>query len=136
MSRRSAVATLVRVAALQEAVARAAAGKALAAVAGAHDDHARAAADLADAGLAGGTRAALESTTQVRLWRADLVGQASAAVTAAEAERGAALAAWTEARRKHRLFEQLAARKAEEARVARERAEQALADELAGAVRP
>lgn len=132
MSKRTAVQTLLRVAELQEAVARGAAGRAIAAVAQAQSAHAAALDDLADAGLAGGTRAALETTTQVRLWRADVATSTEAGVVEAQSLQAHAVAGWTEARRRHRLFEQLAARKREEILVAREKAEQNLADELAG----
>ena len=132
MRRRSAVQTLLRVAELQEAVARGHAGKALAQVHEADRQRAQAQAHLADAGLAGGSREALERTTQVRLWRADAVAAAETAQAEAAAARDTALASWTAARQRHRLVETLAERAREEQRVRVEKAEQALADELAG----
>lgn len=132
MRRRSAVQTLLRVAELQEAVARGHAGTALAQVRDADVAHAQAQTHLADAGLAGGSRDALERTTQVRLWRADAVAQAEVAQASAAAARDAALASWTAARQRHRLVETLAERAREEQRTHLEKAEQALADELAG----
>lgn len=135
MTRRTAIATLVRVAELQEAVARGQAAQALAAARTAQEEHAHAQAELQDAGLAGGTPAALETSTRTRLWRADAVAQAQARVTDANGAREAALAQWTETRRRQRLLDSLAARKREEHRAGVERSEQRLADELAGLAR-
>lgn len=132
MSKRSAIATLVRVAELQEAVARGAAGRALARSREAHDEIERARNELANAGLAGGTREALETTTQVRLWRAEGLQVAEQQAHEVDQERTVALEAWTHARRRHRLFDGLAERKRDEARRDVEKAEQRLADELAG----
>ena len=132
MSRRSAVATLLRVAELQEAVARGAAGRALSALAEAETAHAEAQSQLGRAGLAGGSRHALQSTTDIRLWRAQAVTGAEQAQEQALGARQQALDAWIESKRRHRLFETMAARKAEQARQAQDRAEQQLADELAG----
>ena len=132
MRRRSAVQTLLRVAELQEAVARGHAGRALAEVRQADALHAEAQAHLAEAGLDGGSREALERTTQVRLWRADVVAAAESEQSRAAAARDAALAGWTASRQRHRLVETLAERAREEQRAHREKAEQALADELAG----
>ncbi len=132
MTRRSAVATLLRVAELQEAAARGRAGQALTQAREAQDAHQAAHDDLRRAGLAGGSREALESTTQVRLWRAEAVELAGQQVEVADGVRQEALATWTESRRRQRLFETMAARKREEARAARERADQSLADELSG----
>lgn len=131
MSRRTAVQTLVRVAELQEAVARGEAAKALAAARAAEQATADARDALAQAGLAGGTRSALESTTAIRLWRAEAVHSAEQTQAAQHAVREQALAAWIDSRRRHRLFESLAARKHEERLAAMEKAEQSLADELA-----
>ncbi len=132
MSRRSPIATLLRVAELREAAARGEAARSLSAVAAAGRARASAEAALAQAGLAGGSREALGSTTQVRLWRAEGVERASEDVQGAEASRDQALHAWTESRRRQRLLETLAVRKREEARAHREKNEQALADELSG----
>lgn len=135
MTRRTAIATLLRVAELQEAVARGQAAQALAAAAEAQAQHAQAEHDLRAAGLAGGTPSALESSTQVRLWRADAVAIADAHAGHAAQARQAALAQWTETRRRQRLLESLAARKREERLTAIEKSEQRLADELAGLAR-
>ena len=132
MTRRTAIATLLRVAELQEAVARGHAAKALAAAATAHADHAQAEHDLHAAGLAGGTPSALETSTQVRLWRADTVARAEVQAAQSNHDRDAALTQWTETRRRQRLLESLAARKREERLTAIEKAEQRLADEIAG----
>ncbi len=132
MSRRTSVATLVRVAELREAAARGEAAKALAAVGAAAQAHQDARATLEQAGLAGGTREALGSTTQVRLWRAEGVDLAGRQLMDSEAARDEALMTWTESRRRQRLLETLAARTREEARLAQDKREQQLADELAG----
>lgn len=132
MSRRSAIGTLLRVAELQEAVARGAAGRALAAAnqaAAAHDEEL---ALLRSAGLAGGTRQALEATSQVRLWRASAVADAATVVEETGAVRQAAVQGWTEARRGHRLFEKLASRQRADALAQQEKKAQRLADDLAG----
>jgi hypothetical protein len=131
VSRRSAVQTLVRVAELKEAVARGEAARALRASREAGEAIDAARDSLRQAGLAGGSRAALESTTAVRLWRAEAVTVAEVAAAQLDLERQEAITAWVESRRRHRLFESLAARKHEERVVAQEKAEQALADELA-----
>ncbi len=135
MTRRTAIATLLRVAELQEAVARGHAAQALAASAAAQENHAQAERDLRHAGLAGGTPSALERSTQVRLWRADAVAIADTQAVQAAQARQAALAQWTESRRRQRLLESLAARKREERLTAIEKSEQRLADELAGLAR-
>lgn len=132
MSRRSAVKTLLRVAELQEAVARGAAGRALA------EEHAAAAVHDAElvrlqaAGLAGGSRQALEASTQTRVLRAGAVAVAAQDVTRAQEQRAAAVQRWTETRRRHRLFSELAARQREQALALQEKQAQALADDLAG----
>lgn len=135
MTRRSAIATLLRVAELQEAVARGHAALALSAAATAQDRQADAERDLRGAGLAGGTPSALETSTQVRLWRADAVALAGEQVVQAQEARQVALNQWTETRRRQRLLESLAARKREERLSAIEKSEQRLADELAGLAR-
>lgn len=132
MSRRSPIKTLLRVAELQEAVARGNAGRALAATRLAEDALTTNAAHLAAAGLAGGTRQALETTTQVRILRAEAVASATSDVTSAHEEQAAAVAGWTDSRRRHRLFEELAARQRSEAITAHEKTAQRLADDLAG----
>jgi hypothetical protein len=130
--KRSPLATLLRVAELQEAVARGAAGKALLQARAADEAHAEQVAQLRAAGLAGGTPAALVATTQVRLWRAAAAADPAANAATADGARDAAVARWTEARRTTRLFEELAARKHAEREAAQEKAAQRLADDLAG----
>ena len=132
MSRRSPIKTLLRVAELQEAVARGNAGRALAATHAASSSLAAAEAHLASAGLAGGSRQALETTTQVRILRASAVATAGAALAEAEAAQTTAVAGWTDSRRRHRLFEELAARQRSEALAGQEKTAQRLADDLAG----
>ena len=132
MTRRTAIATLLRVAELQEAVARGRAAQALATAAETEGLHAQAEHDLHSAGLAGGTPSALQESTRVRLWRADAVALAGVRVEEASQARHAALDNWTETRRRQRLLERLAARKREERIAAVEKSEQRLADELAG----
>ena len=135
MTRRSAIATLLRVAELQEAVARGHAAQALSAAAAAEDRCDQAEHDLRAAGLAGGSPSALGTSTQVRLWRADAVALAGEQVAQSQEARQVALAQWTETRRRQRLLESLAARKREERLAAVEKSEQRLADELAGLAR-
>jgi hypothetical protein len=135
MTRRTAIATLLRVAELQEAVARGHAAQALSAASTATARRDEAQRDLQAAGLAGGAPTALASSTQIRLWRADAVALADVGAAAAKADRDQALANWTDSRRRQRLLESLAARKREERLSAQEKTEQALADELAGLAR-
>jgi hypothetical protein len=132
VKRRSAIQTLLRVAELQEAVARGRAGEALAAARAADAAHDDEVARLSAAGLSGGTRQALEATTQVRLFRAGAVVTAAGAVDQATAAQGVAVGAWQDARRRHRLFEELAARQREESLAQQEKIAQRLADDLAG----
>ncbi len=132
MSRRSAIKTLLRVAELQEAVARGQAGRSLVAAREATAQHDAAVSHLSAAGLAGGTRTALETSTHVRLRRADAVGSAAAAVEQAQADQTTAVQRWTESRRRHRLFEELAARQRSEALIKQEKSAQRLSDDLAG----
>lgn len=135
MTRRTAIGTLLRVAELQEAVARGKAAQALAAASTAELERTEAQDHLDAAGLAGGASTALGTSTQIRLWRASAVTLAEATAATARSDRNAALDSWTEARRRQRLLERLAARKREERLAAREKSEQALADELAGLAR-
>ena len=127
--------TLVRVAELQEAVARGAAARALAASRAADQAYDDSLAHLGAAGVAGGSREELTSSTQRLLVRAEAVAAASIAQQAALRAQQHAVAGWTDARRRHRLFSELAERKAEEARARRERADQQLAAELAASRR-
>jgi flagellar biosynthesis chaperone FliJ len=122
---------LVRVAELKEAVARGQAGQALAAALEAHTRYDDRVADLRSAGLDGGAREALTSSATRQLLRADAAAQAQRDLEAARAEQAAAVAQWTDARRRHRLFNELAERAREDELTRRERVEQTLADELA-----
>jgi hypothetical protein len=130
--RRTAIQTLLRVTELQEAVARGKAGQALNAARAAADEHALEVAHLAAAGLSGGTRQALAATTQVRLFRAGTVADAATTLADASAAQDVAVQGWREARRKHRLFEELAARQRTEALTQQEKTAQRLSDDLAG----
>ena len=135
MTRRSRIGALVRVAELQEAVARGAAGRALSASAAASSRYDEQLAELHRAGLSGGTRAALETSTRTRLWRAEAVADADVAVQQAEDARRSAVQGWTAARRRHRLLSDLDARQRAEREAGLERAAQRLADDLSGARR-
>ena len=132
MTRRSPIKTLLRVAELQEAVARGAAGRALSTAQQAERAHADEVAHLSAAGLAGGTRQALEATTQTRILRAETVVTLAAEFEQAQRQQHVAVQAWTESRRRHRLFEELAARQHSEALAQQEKTSQRLADDLAG----
>lgn len=132
MSRRTAVRTLLRVAELQEAVARGAAGRALADAHAAAAQHDAELARLREAGLAGGTRQALEASSQTRVLRAGAVAAAAAGLERAEQAQREAVQRWTDARRRQRLFSELAARQREQARAEQEKQAQDLADDLAG----
>ncbi len=131
MTRRSPVATLLRVAELQEAVARGGAGRALAAAREATAACEVQLAHLSSAGLAGGTRTALETSSQVRLLRAESVHLAEAALAQAQQLQDEAVRGWTAARQKHQLVTELAARKHAEAAALQDKRDQRLADDLA-----
>ena len=131
MSRR--LATVVRVAGLQEAVARGHAGAALAALRAADDRYADAARVLSDTGLAGGSVGALRRSAAERDLRAQAVAEAESGARAAAAARDEALARWGAAQRRLRLLEELHARQRAEAAAARERSAQRLADDLSAA---
>jgi hypothetical protein len=130
--RRTAIQTLLRVTELQEAVARGKAGQALTAARAADENHALEVAHLSAAGLSGGSRQALEASTQVRLFRAGTVTDAAAALSTAVAAQDVAVQAWRDARRRHRLFEELAARQRTEALAQQEKTAQLLSDDLSG----
>ncbi|MCW2599380.1 MAG: hypothetical protein JWM02_1209 [Frankiales bacterium] len=132
MRRRSAIKTLLRVAELQEAVARGKAGRALAVAHEADRSHVFELAHLSAAGLAGGTRQAMEASTQVRILRAGAVAAAAAELDEARQAQALAVQGWTESRRRRRLFEELAARQRSEALAQQEKTAQRLADDLAG----
>jgi flagellar biosynthesis chaperone FliJ len=130
-ARRNRLKTLVRVAELQEAVAKGNAAKALLAARAADHAAAEQLRVLRASRLAGGSREELtRSAEQQQALAAAVVEANTVAAGAADAQRQA-VAAWTDARRRHRLFDELAERKREEAQAERERQEQQLADELA-----
>lgn len=132
MSRRSPIKTLLRVAELQEAVARGHAGRALSATRDAQDLLQLQRTHLAAAGLAGGSRQALQTTSQIRILRAESVAAAGADLDTAREAQAVAVQGWTDSRRRHRLFEELAARQRSDALAAQEETAQRLADDLAG----
>ncbi len=129
------IATLVRVAELQEAVARGQAGRALVASRAAEQAHATQLAVLRARRLEGGRREAVlrSSATQLALAAATTQTE-QASDEAADAQR-AAVAGWTQARMRHRLLSELAERQREGVRAERDRREQQLADELAASRR-
>ena len=127
--------TLVRVAELQEAVARGAAARALTAARSAGATYDGELAHLRSGGVVGGSREALTTSTQQQLTRADAVAVAALAQEAALRAQQQAVAGWTDARRRHRLFTELAERQREEESRRRERADQRLTDELAASRR-
>ena len=124
------LATLVRVAELQEAAARGQAARALAATAAARQVHADRLEVLTSGAVAGGSRDALTSSAQLQLTRAQAVADADVDVQAALHGQDQAVAGWTEAQRRHKLFTELLERHREARRVAQEKADQQLADEL------
>src|SRR5438067_1398321 len=132
MTRRSSIQTLLRVAELQEAVARGHAGRALLATRDASDALESEVRHLATAGLAGGTRQALETTTQVRILRAAAVTEAAEQLELSQQAQVVAVQGWTDSRRRHRLFQELAARQRAESLAQQEKSAQRLADDLAG----
>jgi flagellar biosynthesis chaperone FliJ len=130
-ARRNRLKTLVRVAELQEAVAKGQAAKALLATRAAEAAAAEQLRTLRESRLAGGSREALtRSAEQQQVLAAAVVEADAVAAEAAQAQRDA-VNAWTSARRRHRLFDELAERKRDEAQAEHERQEQLLADELA-----
>jgi hypothetical protein len=131
----SRLATLVRVAALQEAVARGSAAKALAASRAAATQYDGELAHLRSGAVVGGGRTALEASAQQQLRRAEAVAAAALATEAALRAQQQAVHGWTAARRRHRLFAELAEREREQERQRRDRRDQQLADELASARR-
>ena len=132
MSRR--LATVLRVTALQEKVARGAAGGTLAAQERARLAHLDAVAAVASAGaLQTGTGAELAEAADGRALRALAAVAARGDLRTAQGERQAALARWNEAQRRKRLFEELQARTLEAERAKAEKVAQALADDLSAA---
>lgn len=133
MSRR--LATVLRVAALQETLARAEAGRAGAAVHEAVALVGEREAALAATRLVAGTPAQLQQRLAVQGLRARAVGAAQAGVDEAEAARRSALEGWSRTRARHRLLEELDARVRAEEQAAEIAAAQKLADDLSGARR-
>ena len=134
MSRR--LTTVLRVAGLQQTVARGAVGAAQAAVRAAEREHTDARVRLEATALTGGSVADLLASGTVVAARAASVLATERAVTDAETARDEALARWTELRRRQRLLEELHARQRAEDDAARERAAQRLADDLSAGRRP
>jgi len=123
--------TLVRVTELKEAVARGQAAQALVAAREAATEYDERLADLQRTGLDGGSREALTASVARQLMRADAAAAARDDLAQARHAQAAAVAGWTDARQRHRLFTELADRAREEEATLRERGEQVLADELA-----
>lgn len=130
-ARRSRLKTLVRVAELQEAVAKGNAAKALLATRAAEAAAAEQLRMLRESRLAGGSREALTRSAEQQQALAAGIVEANALAAEAAGQQRAAVDAYTEARRRHRLFDELAERKRQEAEAEAERQEQLLADELA-----
>ena len=105
MSRR--LATVLRVAALQETLARAEAGRAGVVVHEASLVEQQRRAALAGSALPGGSPSALQQALALSALRAQAVGTAQTAVAEAEAARADALDGWTRARARARLLEEL-----------------------------
>ena len=131
MSRRSRRETLVRVAELKTKLARRDVAAQRQVLAEAQLEAAARLEALRATGLAGGSPAAVEESTQLRLLRAAAVAEADSSVRLAVMASDAALQAWTEARRRQRLMEQLRDRAVEEAVEEQLRAEQRATDDLA-----
>jgi flagellar biosynthesis chaperone FliJ len=127
----SRLATLVRVAELQEAVARGSAAKALAASRAATTAYDGELEHLRAGAVVGGARTALTASAHQQLTRAEAVAAAALAQQAALRAQQQAVHGWTAARRRHRLFSELAEREREQERQQRDRRDQQLADELA-----
>lgn len=129
--RKSRLTTLVRVAELQEAVARGHAARALVASRAAQQAYVTQLQVLRARRLVGGTREALTASASSALAQAAATVQTEQANLEAAAQQRTAVNAWTEARLRHRLLAELAERQREEARAELDRREQQLADELA-----
>lgn len=134
MSRR--LTTVLRVAALQETVARGAVGAAQAVVREAERARADARDRLAAAALTGGSVRELLASGSTVAGRAAVVLATDRAVGEATTARDEALAQWVELRRRQRLLEELHARQRADDEAARERAAQRLADDLSAGRRP
>lgn len=128
---RSRLGTVLRVAALQERLAKAEAGRAATAVDTAVQIVGLRREALAAAALRSGSPADLHAARALQGLRARAVGEAQEDVSAAEARRSTSLDAWRSARSRTRLLEQLDARLREEQEAVRAAAAQRLADDLA-----
>lgn len=128
MSRR--LTTVLRVAALQETVARAQAGRSRAALANAVAEHGARLQALADGSLPSGSPAALQQARSLQVLRARAVGVAEQDVAAASQERAGSVERWTAARRRSRLLQELADRLQAEAEAVETATAQRLADDL------
>lgn len=129
--RQSRLTTLVRVAELQEAVARGHAARALVASRAAQQAYVTQLQVLRARRVEGGTREALTASANAALAEAAATVQTEQANVAAAAQQRVAVGDWTAARLRHRLLSELADRQREEARAELDRREQQLADELA-----
>ncbi len=122
--------TVLRVAALQEQVARGAAGSARADQQRASASHESALASLHGSSLASGLVASVSSAVELRRLRALGVESAREQLDLAAQARTDAITRWQEAQRRLRLFEELDARGRAEQAAATEKAAQLLADDL------
>lgn len=127
--------TVLRVAALQEQVARGAAGTARAGQQRAATEHASALSHLANSGLAAGLVSSVSTAVELRRLRALGVEAAREQLESAAQARTDAIVAWQEAQRRLRLFEELDARGKAEQAAATEKAAQLLADDLSASRR-
>ena len=134
-ARSSRLSTLVRVAELQEAVARGHAGRALVASRAAEQAHVAQLQVLRARRLEGGTREALTRSATSQLAQAAATAQAEQEHEEAVVQQQSAVQGWTAARLRHRLLSELAERQREQARADRDRTEQQRADELAASRR-
>ena len=126
MSRRSRLATVVRVADLRETIARGEVAAAGAAIARALQDEQARRDALATARLDG---TALHASAALLSWRAEAVTLAGTEVARTRAARAEAVVALTEAARRASLFATLADRLREEDEVTRLQADQRAADD-------
>jgi hypothetical protein len=124
------LATVVRVAALQETVARGRVGAALAACRATEASYDDAARVLSGTALVGGPVRDLVADAQRQERRAAGVVSAQQAHQEAVAARDEALEAWRAAQQRARLLEELADRRRQAVDAARESASQRLADDL------
>ena len=126
------LATVLRVAALQERLAKAEAGRAAVAVETARSTESARQQALADARVLGGTPADLQQALSLMGLRAQAVTAAAADVVLAQDARDGVRPAWSGARARARLLEELDARLRAEREAAALGAAQRLADDLTG----